>query len=46
MPGDQVTFGGWAKGHFPFGESWYNATNDKLQFTTYCDRHWGRQYTG
>jgi len=22
-------------GHFPFGESWYNATNDKLQFTTY-----------
>ena len=22
-------------GHFPFGESWYNATNDKLHFTTY-----------
>jgi len=22
-------------GHFPFGESWYNATNDKLLFTTY-----------
>jgi RHS repeat-associated protein len=22
-------------GHFPFGESWYNATSDKLQFTTY-----------
>jgi len=22
-------------GHFPFGESWYNATNDKLFFTTY-----------
>ncbi len=19
--------------HFPFGESWYNATNDKLEFT-------------
>lgn len=22
-------------GHFPFGESWYNASNDKLYFTTY-----------
>ena len=22
-------------GHFPFGESWYNVTNDKLTFTTY-----------
>lgn len=22
-------------GHFPFGESWYNATNDKLVFTSY-----------
>lgn len=22
-------------GHFPFGESWYNATSDKLMFTTY-----------
>jgi RHS repeat-associated protein len=22
-------------GHFPFGESWYNSTNDKLLFTTY-----------
>jgi RHS repeat-associated protein len=22
-------------GHFPFGESWYNATSDKLLFTTY-----------
>jgi RHS repeat-associated protein len=22
-------------GHFPFGESWYNATNDKKLFTTY-----------
>ncbi len=22
-------------GHFPFGESWYNASNDKLVFTTY-----------
>ncbi len=22
-------------GHFPYGESWYNATNDKLLFTTY-----------
>jgi RHS repeat-associated protein len=22
-------------GHFPFGENWYNATNDKLLFTTY-----------
>jgi RHS repeat-associated protein len=22
-------------GHFPFGESWYNATGDKLLFTTY-----------
>lgn len=22
-------------GHFPFGESWYNATNDKLLFTSY-----------
>lgn len=22
-------------GHFPFGESWYNATGDKLYFTTY-----------
>jgi len=22
-------------GHFPFGESWYNASNDKLLFTTY-----------
>src|SRR5260370_14840987 len=22
-------------GHFPFGESWYNVTNDKLLFTTY-----------
>jgi RHS repeat-associated protein len=22
-------------GHFPFGESWYNASNDKLIFTTY-----------
>jgi hypothetical protein len=22
-------------GHFPFGESWYNASNDKLMFTSY-----------
>ena len=22
-------------GHYPYGESWYNATNDKLLFTTY-----------
>jgi len=22
-------------GHFPFGESWYNSSNDKLLFTTY-----------
>jgi RHS repeat-associated protein len=22
-------------GHFPYGEKWYNATNDKLLFTTY-----------
>jgi RHS repeat-associated protein len=22
-------------GHFPYGESWYNANGDKLQFTTY-----------
>ena len=22
-------------GHYPYGESWYNATNDKLFFTTY-----------
>jgi RHS repeat-associated protein len=22
-------------GHYPFGESWYNASNDKLLFTTY-----------
>ena len=22
-------------GHFPYGEPWYNATNDKLLFTTY-----------
>lgn len=22
-------------GHFPFGESWYNSTSDKLAFTTY-----------
>jgi RHS repeat-associated protein len=22
-------------GHFPFGESWYNSTSDKLLFTTY-----------
>jgi RHS repeat-associated protein len=22
-------------GHFPFGESWYNATNDKLLFSSY-----------
>ncbi len=22
-------------GHFPFGDPWYNATNDKLYFTTY-----------
>jgi len=22
-------------GHFPFGESWYNASNDKLVFTSY-----------
>jgi RHS repeat-associated protein len=22
-------------GHYPFGESWYNATNNKLQFTSY-----------
>ncbi len=22
-------------GHFPFGESWYNSTNDKLVFTSY-----------
>jgi RHS repeat-associated protein len=22
-------------GHFPYGESWYNASNDKLFFTTY-----------
>jgi RHS repeat-associated protein len=22
-------------GHFPFGESWYNSTNDKLLFTSY-----------
>jgi RHS repeat-associated protein len=22
-------------GHYPFGDSWYNSTNDKLQFTSY-----------
>jgi len=22
-------------GHFPFGESWYNASGDKLLFTSY-----------
>ena len=32
-------------GHFPFGESWYNTTNDKLYFTTYeCDAESGNHY--
>ena len=32
-------------GHFPFGESWYNATNDKLYFTTYeYDAESGNHY--
>lgn len=32
-------------GHFPFGESWYNAANDKLNFTTYeYDAESGNQY--
>ncbi|HEV2521916.1 MAG TPA: RHS repeat-associated core domain-containing protein [Candidatus Acidoferrales bacterium] len=32
-------------GHFPFGESWYNATNDKLYFTTYeYDSESGNHY--
>ncbi|MFZ0462550.1 MAG: RHS repeat-associated core domain-containing protein [Candidatus Acidiferrales bacterium] len=32
-------------GHFPFGESWYNGTNDKLYFTTYeYDAESGNHY--
>ena len=32
-------------GHFPFGESWYNATSDKLNFTTYeYDSESGNHY--
>ena len=32
-------------GHFPFGESWYNATNDKRNFTTYeYDSESGNHY--
>ena len=32
-------------GHFPFGESWYNASGDKLQFTTYeSDAESGNHY--
>jgi RHS repeat-associated protein len=32
-------------GHSPFGESWYNATNDKLYFTTYeYDAESGNHY--
>ena len=32
-------------GHFPFGESWYNTTNDKLYFTTYeYDSESGNHY--
>ena len=32
-------------GHFPFGESWYNATSDKLYFTTYeYDSESGNHY--
>ena len=32
-------------GHFPYGESWYNATNDKLNFTTYeYDSESGNHY--
>ena len=31
--------------HFPFGESWYNATGDKLLFTTYeRDAEFGNDY--
>jgi RHS repeat-associated protein len=32
-------------GHYPFGDSWYNSTNDKLQFTTYSrDAESGNDY--
>jgi len=32
-------------GHFPFGESWYNASNDKLGFTSYeRDKESGNDY--
>jgi len=32
-------------GHFPYGESWYNASGDKLQFTTYeSDAESGNHY--
>jgi RHS repeat-associated protein len=32
-------------GHFPFGESWYNATSDKLYFTSYeYDSESGNHY--
>ncbi len=32
-------------GHFPFGEAWYNATSDKLYFTTYeYDAESGNHY--
>jgi RHS repeat-associated protein len=32
-------------GHFPFGESWYNASNDKLTFTSYeRDKESGNDY--
>jgi RHS repeat-associated protein len=32
-------------GHFPFGESWYNASNDKLIFTSYeRDKESGNDY--
>ena len=33
-------------GHYPFGESWYNATNDKLSFTSYeRDSESGNDYS-
>jgi RHS repeat-associated protein len=32
-------------GHFPFGESWYNSTNEKLSFTSYeRDKESGNDY--
>jgi RHS repeat-associated protein len=32
-------------GHYPFGDPWYNATNDKLYFTTYArDSESGNDY--